>query len=93
MIAEPIALLVKGREEQVVPLNPFQHRFAVVTPGDGVAQSCIQTIEERRLHQEVEHFRRQRIKHHFFQVTGDGSRPPAQIVDQVPRVFTQFGGQ
>ena len=53
VIAIPLALIVERNDEEIAALQSFQHRFAILLPGDGITQRAAQPIENRGLQQET----------------------------------------
>ena len=63
VVAPPAADLIQGHQEQVGPLDLFQHRLAVVAAGDRVTQSAAQPLQHRGLEQELAHRLRLAFEH------------------------------
>ena len=80
VVAEPRAPLVERDEEQVRPLDVAQERLRPVLVADGVAQRCVEAVEDARVEQERARLGRL-----------GGEDLVAQVVDEMPVVAEILG--
>jgi hypothetical protein len=52
VIAVPTTLVVERNDEEVSPLEGAQHRLAVASPGDGIAEWAIQPFKDAGVQEE-----------------------------------------
>ncbi|HZK48327.1 MAG TPA: hypothetical protein VFD74_01835 [Thermoleophilia bacterium] len=68
VIAIPATLVIEGNNEQVAALQALEHPWAMLLPGDGVAERTAQRVENGGLQQEVARALRLALKNLFDQV-------------------------
>ncbi len=71
MVAEPLALLVQGDDEELLALQAHQHVQAVAPAGQSVAQVGAELVQHRGLIEELLQGHRQAVDHVLGQVVSD----------------------
>ena len=71
MVAVPAAAVVEVDDEDVAPLQRFEHRLTALVAGDRVAQRAAQRVEDRLLQQELADTRGLALQHLLDQVVDD----------------------
>ena len=79
VVAEPEPVRIQGREKQIVPGYPRQHRLSVAFPGHGIAQRRMQAVEYCGSQKKVQHPGGQWRKDHLFQVAREGAGSGIQL--------------
>ena len=79
VVAEPEPVRIQGREKQIVPDYPRQHRLSVAFPGHGIAQRRMQAVEYCGSQKKVQHPGGQWRKDHLFQVAREGAGSGIQL--------------
>ncbi|MFE6487492.1 hypothetical protein ACFVGN_31790, partial [Streptomyces sp. NPDC057757] len=82
VIAVPAALVVEPDDEQVGPVEDFEHGSAVPASGDGVAQRAVEAAQDGRPEQEVTHV-----------IALAGQDLVDQVVEDVPVVTGESGDE
>ena len=89
VVAVPLTVLVERLDEQVLLVQPFQHRLAAGQAAHRGAKACAQAIEDRGGQQEIEHVGRQAVQHVLGQVLPEcavvGAERRGHVAEQAAR--------
>ncbi|MNX69762.1 hypothetical protein D3C86_1009930 [compost metagenome] len=93
VIAEPLALIVRGDDEQVAALQIFDHRFAVAAIADGIAQGRTELFQHAGLQQELAAWLALPREHVFGEVFRQRNVGAAERGNECGRIAMPLQGQ
>lgn len=71
VISEPLAMIIQGDQEQLIPLQAIQQVLAVTLPRQGIAQVGVELIEYRGLLEKALQVFRQTVENILGEIIGD----------------------
>ena len=93
VVAVPAAVVVERDEEQVLPVQRWQHGPPVGPAGDRVAERAGEPVQDRGLEQEGAHVRRLAVEHLVGEVVDDESVVAGEARDEPGPVVSVLQGQ
>jgi hypothetical protein len=92
VVAVPPALVIKRDDEEVLALEGLQHRLAVRTTGDRVAQPGGELVEHRGVEQVCAYLLGLPVEYLLDEVVEDEPLAPRERLDEAGDVFRPVGG-